>query len=242
PISAPPSAATCYILSSWRSGVFSFSCLALDSSSSFPCPAFRAIAKSALTQLHLVEYVGEQTALLIKMVPEDQRLAAAIVLIVWVSALASSLIDNIPFTATMIPVLLNLSKDPEISLPALPLMYALALGACLGGNGTLIGASANVVCAGIAEQHGYGFSFVEFFSKDAAKAVMQSPVNGFSFSAPCVICSCSAFRCHETRVNTGASFLKKDKLLSQLFQDYETTLTCLHFVIDLCTGPRNMGL
>ncbi|XP_059129657.1 P protein [Peromyscus eremicus] len=121
------------------------------------------VLMEALAQLHLVEYVGEQTALLIKMVPEDQRLAAAIVLIVWVSALASSLIDNIPFTATMIPVLLNLSQDPEISLPALPLMYALALGACLGGNGTLIGASANVVCAGIAEQHGYGFSFMEFF-------------------------------------------------------------------------------
>uniref|UniRef100_F7FNN6 OCA2 melanosomal transmembrane protein n=1 Tax=Rattus norvegicus TaxID=10116 RepID=F7FNN6_RAT len=121
------------------------------------------VLMEALTHLHLVEYVGEQTALLIKMVPEDQRFAAAIVLIVWVSALASSLIDNIPFTATMIPVLLNLSQDPEISLPALPLMYALALGACLGGNGTLIGASANVVCAGIAEQHGYGFSFMEFF-------------------------------------------------------------------------------
>ncbi|KAL1774437.1 P protein [Sigmodon hispidus] len=121
------------------------------------------VLMEALAQLHLVDYVGEQTALLIKMVPEDQRLAAAIVLIVWVSALASSLIDNIPFTATMIPVLLNLSQDPEISLPALPLMYALALGACLGGNGTLIGASANVVCAGIAEQHGYGFSFMEFF-------------------------------------------------------------------------------
>ncbi|XP_008561682.1 PREDICTED: P protein-like, partial [Galeopterus variegatus] len=97
------------------------------------------------------------------MVPKEQRLAAAITLVLWVSALASSLIDNIPFTTTMIPVLLNLSQDPEVSLPVLPLMYALALGACLGGNGTLIGASANVVCAGIAEQHGYGFSFMEFF-------------------------------------------------------------------------------
>uniref|UniRef100_A0A8D0QTD1 OCA2 melanosomal transmembrane protein n=1 Tax=Sus scrofa TaxID=9823 RepID=A0A8D0QTD1_PIG len=121
------------------------------------------ILMEALAHLHLIEYVGEQTALLIKMVPEDQRLAAAIIVVVWVSAIASSLIDNIPFTATMIPVLLNLSRDPEISLPAPPLMYALALGACLGGNGTLIGASANVVCAGIAEQHGYGFSFMEFF-------------------------------------------------------------------------------
>ncbi|XP_008267970.1 P protein isoform X1 [Oryctolagus cuniculus] len=121
------------------------------------------VLMEALAHLHLIEYVGEQTALLIKMVPEDKRLAAAIILVIWVSALASSLIDNIPFTATMIPVLLNLSRDPEVSLPAPPLMYALALGACLGGNGTLIGASANVVCAGIAEQHGYGFSFMEFF-------------------------------------------------------------------------------
>ncbi|KAM8783427.1 P protein isoform 3-T3 [Rhynchonycteris naso] len=86
------------------------------------------VLMEALAHLHLIEYVGEQTALLIK-----------------------------------IPVLLNLSQDPEVSLPAPPLMYALALGACLGGNGTLIGASANVVCAGIAEQHGYGFSFLQFF-------------------------------------------------------------------------------
>ncbi|EHB02439.1 P protein, partial [Heterocephalus glaber] len=121
------------------------------------------VLMEALAHLHLIEYVGEQTALLIKMVPEDRRLAAAMVLVMWVSALASSLIDNIPFTATMIPVLLSLSQDPGVSLPTLPLVYALALGACLGGNGTLIGASANVVCAGIAEQHGYGFSFVEFF-------------------------------------------------------------------------------
>ncbi|XP_007099001.1 P protein [Panthera tigris] len=121
------------------------------------------VLMEALAHLHLIEYVGEQTALLIKMVPEDRRLTIAIILVVWVSAIASSLIDNIPFTATMIPVLLNLSQDPEVSLPAPPLMYALALGACLGGNGTLIGASSNVVCAGIAEQHGYGFSFMEFF-------------------------------------------------------------------------------
>ncbi|XP_065784031.1 P protein isoform X1 [Muntiacus reevesi] len=121
------------------------------------------VLMEALAHLHLIEYVGEQTALLIKMVPEDQRLTASIILVVWVSGITSCLIDNIPFTATMIPVLLNLSRDPDVSLPAPPLMYALALGACLGGNGTLIGASANVVCAGIAEQHGYGFSFMEFF-------------------------------------------------------------------------------
>uniref|UniRef100_A0A8C6PN56 OCA2 melanosomal transmembrane protein n=1 Tax=Nothobranchius furzeri TaxID=105023 RepID=A0A8C6PN56_NOTFU len=121
------------------------------------------VLMEALAQLQLIDYIGEQTALLIKAVPEDQRLAIAIILVMWISALASSLIDNIPFTATMIPVLINLSQDSDVNLPVKPLIFALAMGACLGGNGTLIGASANVVCAGIAEQHGYGFSFVEFF-------------------------------------------------------------------------------
>ncbi|XP_028856294.1 P protein isoform X3 [Denticeps clupeoides] len=122
------------------------------------------VLMEALAQLQLIDYIGEQTALLIKAVPEEERLAVAVILVMWVSALASSLIDNIPFTATMIPVLINLSQDEDVNLPIKPLIFALAMGACLGGNGTLIGASANVVCAGIAEQHGYGFSFMEFFS------------------------------------------------------------------------------
>ncbi|KAH7975993.1 hypothetical protein HPB52_007250 [Rhipicephalus sanguineus] len=53
--------------------------------------------------------------------------------------------------------------ESDLGLKLGPLIYALAFGACLGGNGTLIGASANVVCAGVAEQHGYKFSFFEFF-------------------------------------------------------------------------------
>uniref|UniRef100_A0A3Q2PBU6 OCA2 melanosomal transmembrane protein n=1 Tax=Fundulus heteroclitus TaxID=8078 RepID=A0A3Q2PBU6_FUNHE len=130
------------------------------------------VLMEALAQLQLIDYIGEQTALLIKAVPEDQRLAVAIILVMWVSALASSLIDNIPFTATMIPVLINLSQDADVNLPVKPLIFTLAMGACLGGNGTLIGASANVVCAGIAEQHGYGFSFMEFFKLGFPMMVM----------------------------------------------------------------------
>ncbi|XP_074839395.1 P protein [Carettochelys insculpta] len=134
------------------------------------------VLMEALAHLHLIDYIGEQTALLIKVVPQDQRLAVAIVLVLWVSALASSLIDNIPFTATMIPVLLNLSQDPDVNLPVKPLIFSLAIGACLGGNGTLIGASANVVCAGIAEQHGYGFSFMEFFRLGFPMMVMSCTI------------------------------------------------------------------
>lgn len=115
-----------------------------------------------LEELGLIEYIGDLTSHLIVTVPEHNRLIAAISLILWVSALVSAFIDNIPFTAAMIPVVLKLSEDP-VNLPILPILWALSLGTCLGGNGTLIGASANVVCAGLAEQQGYPISFVTFF-------------------------------------------------------------------------------
>ena len=63
----------------------------------------------------------------------------------------------------MIPVVKGIAQNPALNLPLQPLVWSLALGACFGGNGTLIGASANVVCAGVAEQHGYKFSFMDFF-------------------------------------------------------------------------------
>jgi hypothetical protein len=89
------------------------------------------------------------------------RLAAAILIVLWVSAIASAFIDNIPYTATMIPIILQISDSLSIELG--PLIWALAFGACLGGNGTLIGASANVVTAGMSEEAGYPISFNEFF-------------------------------------------------------------------------------
>jgi len=80
----------------------------------------------------------------------------------WVSAIASAFIDNIPYTATMIPIVLQISDSLGAYLLD-PLIWALAFGACLGGNGTLIGASANVVTAGMSEDAGYPISFNEFF-------------------------------------------------------------------------------
>lgn len=73
-------------------------------------------------------------------------------LVLWVTTLASAFIDNVPFAAAMIPIIKNLAQNPEVNLPLRPLVWAFALGACLGGNGTLIASSANVVCAGLAEQ------------------------------------------------------------------------------------------
>lgn len=81
-------------------------------------------------------------------------------LVLWVSAIASAFIDNIPFVATMIPMLQEMGQLSGLNLE--PVWWSLALGACLGGNGTLIGASANVIVAGIAEKNGIGLSFRQF--------------------------------------------------------------------------------
>ena len=82
--------------------------------------------------------------------------------ILWVSAILSAIIDNIPFVATMIPVIKNMAPTFGGEQALLPLWWALSLGACLGGNGTLIGASANLTVAGIGERAGVPFRFVEF--------------------------------------------------------------------------------
>ncbi|GAB6028650.1 hypothetical protein CHUAL_004484 [Chamberlinius hualienensis] len=117
----------------------------------------------ALNELGLIKFIGTLTENFIMNLPKDMQLGVSIVLILWISAIASSFIDNIPFTTVMIKVVLQIAENPMLQLPLQPLVWALAFGACFGGNGTLIGASANVVCAGVAEQHGYRFTFMEFF-------------------------------------------------------------------------------
>ena len=79
--------------------------------------------------------------------------------ILWVSAIVSAILDNIPFTATMIPVLLTMEAS---GMDVMPFWWALSLGACLGGNGTIIGASANVVLSGISNREGYPMTFMGF--------------------------------------------------------------------------------
>ncbi|QEX17005.1 membrane protein [Hypericibacter terrae] len=82
--------------------------------------------------------------------------------ILWASAILSAIIDNIPFVATMIPVIKDMAPTFGGPEGLLPLWWALSLGACLGGNGTLIGASANLTVAGIGERAGVPFRFVPF--------------------------------------------------------------------------------
>jgi Na+/H+ antiporter NhaD/arsenite permease-like protein len=100
-------------------------------------------------------------------------LVLSIILVMWVSAIASAFIDNIPFTATMLPVVAYLTQT--IPHAGNTLWWALSLGACLGGNGTLIGASANVVTAGLAERAGYPITF-KYFLKIGGPAMIVSVI------------------------------------------------------------------
>ena len=87
--------------------------------------------------------------------------------ILWVSAIGSAVVDNIPFTATMIPVVEQLGGDDDDAY-----WWALSLGACFGGNATIIAAAANVAAAGMASRAGHPIGFVPFLSR---RSLSRSP-------------------------------------------------------------------
>ena len=91
--------------------------------------------------------------------------AVATIGVLWFSAIASAIVDNIPYTATAIPIIERLGAG---GMAVEPLWWALALGACLGGNLTIVGASANVVVANLAERDGHPIRFAEFLRYGAA--------------------------------------------------------------------------
>ena len=86
----------------------------------------------------------------------------AAMLVVWISALVSAAIDNIPFVATMIPMIKSMEESMGGREAMMPVWWALSLGACFGGNGSLIAASANVIVAGMAQREGHPISFLGF--------------------------------------------------------------------------------
>ena len=89
-------------------------------------------------------------------------LAVTSIAILWISAIASAIVDNIPFVATMIPMIESMADSFGGAQNLMPLWWSLALGACLGGNGSLVGASANLIVAGFAERAGHRIGFLKF--------------------------------------------------------------------------------
>lgn len=115
----------------------------------------------ALTETKFIEILGVETLKLTK-----GNVGGTTSLILFMSAVLSSVIDNVPYVATMLPLVKQVSASiPAIAVKAAvdnPLIWALSLGACLGGNGTIIGASANVVTFGMVKEHGIKVSFFKF--------------------------------------------------------------------------------
>ncbi len=117
--------------------------------------------------LFVIVYGLEETGVL-KMLGQmfvnltEGSIEKATVLIVWSSAILSSAIDNIPFVATMIPMIKSMEAEMGGREAMMPVWWALSLGACFGGNGTLIGASANVIVAGMAQREGHPIHFMRF--------------------------------------------------------------------------------
>jgi len=110
-----------------------------------------------LEQVGILELLAERV---VELTGGDLALTAMAIL--WVSAVFSAIVDNIPFVATMIPVIKSMAPTFGGAEQLMPLWWSLALGACLGGNGSLVGASANLIVAGYAERAGYRIEFLKF--------------------------------------------------------------------------------
>eukprot|EP01079_Euglenida_sp_SAG-EU17-18_P003727 gene3727-693_t len=133
------------------------------------------VLMEALIHLGLIDWIGGLISSLISVVPESGQLTVALLILLWASAVVSAFVDNIPYTAGMVwpcaalpqyqpqvPVIIAIAA--ETGLPLRPLTWALGFGTCLGGNGTLIGASANVVTA-------------DYCHKERIKAGIDDPIS-----------------------------------------------------------------
>ena len=108
--------------------------------------------------LEKVGIIGGLAREAVELTQGNVRLTA--MLILWLSAVASAFVDNIPFVATFIPLIQEMGQIGNMNIG--PLWWALSLGACLGGNGTIIGASANVIVSGIASREGHPITFLGY--------------------------------------------------------------------------------
>ena len=122
------------------------------------------IMVEAVVEVGLIEIVADAALRL-----TGGNLQLTSILLIWFSAIASGIVDNIPYTATMIPIVESLGQVMSID----PLWWSLALGACLGGNLTLVGAAANVVVVSLAEKSGHPISFRHFFRYGSIVTLMS---------------------------------------------------------------------
>ncbi len=126
----------------------------------------------ALEKVGVIEYLARS---MIELTGGNLYMTAMLVL--WGSAIASAFLDNIPFVASMIPIIRNLGEIGGMNTT--PLWWALALGACLGGNGTIIGASANVIAVGLLDKYSYKISFKQFMKLGFPVMIISIIISSF---------------------------------------------------------------
>ena len=142
-----------------------------------------------INELGVIRAIGNGVSSLIEHAPMKWRSLIAHMLILWVSGIVSSVLDNIAFIATMIPVIQILAANETLRLGCVgvssldldicDLAWTLAFGACFGGNGTLVGAGANLVTAGISTSKGYPITFRSFFKFGATCTLVTLVVSTF---------------------------------------------------------------
>ena len=134
------------------------------------------ILVGVLEEKHVLEWIAHNVFLRVGDNPY-----VIVLMVLWVSGLVSGFLDNIPFTITMIPIVkLMLESHP---IPNDILWWALSLGACLGGNLTMIGASANIVSVGMAKRHNVHISFLEFMRFSAVITLITLVISSIFLSA-----------------------------------------------------------
>lgn len=116
----------------------------------------------AIREAGLIAEIAGVIETIIGTVEQKDQQMLALTLICWVSALVSTFVDNVPWSAVMVTVIEQLANKPTLALDVKALAWSLSLGSCFGGNGSLIGASANIVCVGIADKRGSHISFLGF--------------------------------------------------------------------------------
>ena len=133
------------------------------------------ILVGVLEEKHVLEWIAHNVFLRVGDNPY-----VIVLMVLWVSGIVSGFLDNIPFTITMIPIVkLMLESHP---IPNDILWWALSLGACLGGNLTMIGASANIVSVGMAKRHNVNISFLEFMKYSAVITMLTLVVSSIFLS------------------------------------------------------------
>jgi len=112
-------------------------------------------------KMGMMSAIGDLLQLIIASIPSQWQLFFAVTLILWVSALISSVVDNVPYITAFIPVIIQLA-GPPLFLNAEYLIYSLFYGVVVGGSGTLLGCSGNIIVADMAKKRGYPITFWEF--------------------------------------------------------------------------------